>query len=188
LTASISVPESDDDWETLLRARKRSGVGLSDLIEAIREKRIPVGQRTGVVGFHGIAIYNRDVDGLASENRKSQNPVEVELPGEMSAAEFGRSVGLRDNGSFLALVEAGQTPAMQCLSARTGRPQYRLSTEDISAFHRRFVTLPTLSEETGYHRNTLKRRLEASRIHRFTPNGQDFGPAYLRENVTNALK
>ncbi len=61
--------------------------------------------------------------------------------------------------------------------------QYRMTAEDMAAFHRRFVTLTTLSAETGQHRNTLKGRLAARRVTPFSPEGQDFGAVYLRGDV-----
>ncbi|KMK67168.1 hypothetical protein IMCC21224_112032 [Puniceibacterium sp. IMCC21224] len=160
---------------------------MSDQFDAIRDGRLRVGRRTGIVGFHGIVAPKSDIEALIRFLQKAASSVENALPGIMSAAEFGRSVGLRDNGCFIALVEAGHTSAVQCSNPRTGRAQYRLGDGDISSFHQRFVTLPTLSEETGYHRNTLKKLLEASQVARFTPDGQDYGPIYLREEATRAL-
>jgi hypothetical protein len=188
LTGAVPVVEDDNDWETLLQARKRTRVGLSDLIQAVREEQMSVGQRMGGTGFHVIVVQNSQVDLLASLRPKPSIPNEVLSPGEISAAEFGRTVGLRDHGYFIALVEAGQTPALQHMHPRTKRVQYRLSAEDISSFHRRFVTLTTLIEETGYHRNTLKTLLAAARVDRFFPEDQDFGPVYLREEAVKALK
>ncbi|MEH6523184.1 hypothetical protein [Sulfitobacter sp.] len=49
----LTGPVSDNDWEALLLARKRTGVGLSDLIQAIREEQISVGQRMGTRVFTG---------------------------------------------------------------------------------------------------------------------------------------
>ncbi len=188
LTGAVSVAQGDSDWETLLLARRRSEVKLSALVEAIRSGRLSVGKRMGVPGFHGIVVCMSDVDGLAATLRTSERPVELELPGIASAAEFGRSLGLRDHGNFIALIEAGHTPALHCTNPRTRRAQYRLSADDISSFHRRFVTLKTLSEETGHHRNTVKSLLAASRVARFAPGGQDFGQVYLRSETAKALK
>jgi hypothetical protein len=78
--------------------------------------------------------------------------------------------------------------SLQCTHPRTQRIQYRLRAEDIASFRRRFVTLTTLIEETGLHRNTLKSLLAASHVKRFAPNGQDFGPVYLRSETVKALK
>lgn len=188
LKGAIAVAEDDTDWETLLLTRKQTEVSLTDQFGAIREGRLTVGQRSGVPGFHGIVVAKSDLEDLISFHQKAASSVEQALPGAMSAAEFGRSVGLRDNGCFVALIEAGHTSAVHCLNPKTGRPQCRLGAEDISSFHQRFVTLPTLSEETGYHRNTLKTLLEASWVARFAPDGQDFGRVYLREETTRAVE
>jgi hypothetical protein len=98
-------------------------------------------------------------------------------PGETGAVEFGRTVGLRDHGSSIAVVKAGQKPALQRTQPRTKRIQYRLSAEDISSFHRRFVTLTTLIEETGYYRNKLKNFLAATCVNRFSPKVSILGPS-----------
>ena len=137
------------------------------------------------MGFHGVVVQNSQVYLFASSPKNTNAMLS---PGEISAAEFGRTVGLRDHGNFIALVKAGQTPALQHMRPRTKRVQYRLSTEEISSFHRCFVTLTTLIEETGYHRNTLKTLLAAAHLNRFSPDGQHFGPVYLREEAVKALK
>jgi hypothetical protein len=112
LTGAVPVVEADNSWENLLFARKRSGLRLSDLIQAIREGQLSVGHRMGVSGFHGIVVNNCEVDLLASTLLTPKKPIEMKPPGKISAAEFGRTVGLRDHGSFIALVKAGQTPAL----------------------------------------------------------------------------
>jgi hypothetical protein len=48
------------------------------------------------------------------------------------------------------------------------------------------VTLTTLAAETGKHRNTLRGLL--ARLARFTPEGHDFGPVYLRSDVSKVLR
>jgi len=78
--------------------------------------------------------------------------------------------------------------AYQIINPRTGRSQHRMTPEDMAAFHRRFVTLTTLSAETGQHRNTLKAALAAGRITRFSPEGRDFGAVYLRRDVAAVLR
>lgn len=62
-----------------------------------------------------------------------------------------------------------------------------LCPDHIEAFHRRFVTLTTVCEETGRHRNTLRGQLAAGGVARFVADGQSFGAVYLREEVFTAL-
>jgi len=81
------------------------------------------------------------------------------------------------------MIKAGHVTAYQIINPRTGRAQYRMTPKDMAAFHRRFVTLTTLSAETGQHRNTLKGHLAARRIAPFSPERKDFGAVYLREDT-----
>lgn len=187
------VSEDDDSWETLVLARKRTRVRLRDQIKAIHDKRLTLGKLARTPGFHGLVIKKFEVDCLRASLPKNSSSGVEDLSesrprGLMSAAEFGRSVGLRDRGYFISLIEAGHVSAIRLKNSTTGRQQYWLSAEDIASFHGRFVTLTTLSNETGHHRNTLKSQLEASRVARFAPRDQDFGAVYLREEVAGALQ
>ena len=190
---AMPVSESDPGRETLLLARKRTQVSLRDQIKAIQDRRMIVGKRNGVHGLHGLVVRKSDVDRLRashpmSSSSKAEDLAQTRPPGLMSAAQFGRSVGLRDHGNFIALIEAGHVAATRQKNHETGRQQYWLSAEGIAAFHERFVTLTTLSKETGHQRNTLKSLLEASRVARFGPSDQDFGAVYLREEAIGALQ
>jgi hypothetical protein len=190
--ADLSVgatPVAADDraWETLLLARKRTQVRLADLVAAIRDGRLTVGRRAGIAGFHGLVVRIAEVDALPSSRRRARSPLDVDPTGMTSSAMFGRSVSLRDGGTFIALIEAGHVPAVQVVNPATGRLQHYLRREEITAFHRRFATLTTLSAETGRHRNALRGQLAAAGVARFTPEGRDFGAVYRREEVVPAL-
>lgn len=161
---------------------------MSELVRAIGYQRLTVGQRAGVNGFHGIVVPKSEVEVIAAPSRAGRDMVLEEIPGSMAAAKFERSVGLRDGGVFQAMIDAGHVPAHQVMNPRTGRPQYRMAPEDMTAFHRRFVTLTTLSAETGQHRNTLKGLLAARSISRFASDGQDFGAVYLRADVAAVMQ
>ena len=107
--------------------------------------------------------------------------------GLIAAASFGRSIGLRDAGRFLALVAAGHTLARRETHPRTGVERFHLSADDIAAFHRRFVTLTTLAAEHGSHRNTVAARLKVAGAHAFAPGGEDFGQIWLRDEAEAAM-
>lgn len=183
---AITVEADDTKWETLLRACRRSGTRLDDLIARIRDKSLAVGRKSGESGFHGIVVPKHDVDALATLAQSTPKTVSATLPG-MAAASFGRSLGLRDGGVFQAMVEGGYVPASRIINPQTKRPQYWMTPENMTAFHRQFVTLTSLSAETGQHRNTLKMQLAAKTAPRFCPEGQDFGPVYLRDDVIKIL-
>ena len=87
-----------------------------------------------------------------------------------------------------ALIEAEYVTGRRIMNPRTGRAQYRMNPEDIASFHQKFVTLTTLSAETGQHRNTLRKILPSRGITPFSPEGQDFGAVYLRGDVAAVLR
>jgi hypothetical protein len=187
-TGAIRVPTNDDDWETLLLARRRSYIGLETLVQGVRDGILVHGQREGIAGFHGIVVRRRDVDAMASATKSKARIISEALPGVMSAAAFGRSIGLRDHGGLIALIEAGGTPALQARNPVTNRQQYQMDQSDIAAFHNRFVTLTTLAAETGLHRNALGAKLSHARVLRYSPDGRDFGAVYLRSDAEAALR
>jgi hypothetical protein len=179
-------------WERLQQARKRTRLGLDALIGAIRSRLLPTGrigagQGEGATypgeGYHNLVVLKAAVDAIALEFRLQAEPRVVAAPGTMSAARFGRSVGLRDHGRFLALADAGQVPTLLVTYPTTGRPQHRVTEAHMAAFHRRFVTIQTLAMETGLHRNTVRMRLAAGRMSPFALDGQDFGLIYLRDEA-----
>lgn len=185
---AVPVAKDANEWETLLHARKRTRFSLTEQITDIQEDRLTLGHLTGVTGFHGLVVQIPEIDRLRAMRPLHDSPKTVGVPGEISAAEFGRSIGLRDHGNFIALVEAGQTTAERILNPRTNRLQYRLNASDIAFFHGRFITLTTLSEETGHHRNTLKSLLAAARVTPFETGGRNFGAVYLRAEAAHALR
>ncbi|MEP2683830.1 MAG: TniQ family protein [Sulfitobacter sp.] len=189
LTACSSIPvdEGDKGWETLLFARRRREVSLVDLINGIRDQTLKAGQRAGVKGFHGVVVQISEVNSFAGPRPKAHVEVLDQEFGKMSAAEFGRLVGLRNNGVFMNLVETGYVNTRLVKNPRTGQLQHRMTLKDITEFHRRFVTLTTLVTETGQHRNTLKGILAAGRVTPFSPDGQDYGAVYLRADVTKLI-
>lgn len=183
LTGAVPVAADDIGWEPLLHARKRKRVSLRDLIALIRSGNLIAGQRAEGRGFTDIVVRKGDVDAFAE--RLIAKP---EIHGVMSAAEFGRSIGLRGEGTLAAMIEADQFTAQRVLNPKTGRYHFRMTAEDIVAFQRRFVTVAMLARETGQHVNTVRTRLSAARVTPFAPGGQDFGLVYLRAEAAVAFQ
>ena len=177
---ALAVDPTDQSWERIQSAHSRKGVRVGEVISAIRSGRLAIGQCAGCVGYRHFLVRRAEIDRIAPPIRR---PETGEIIGVMSAAEFGRMVGLRNNGYFLALAEAGHTPSTPATNSNTGQSQVRMTESDIAAFHGRFVTVATLGAESGLHRNTLRRRLPAHGVQPFSPRGCDFGPVYLREDV-----
>lgn len=59
---TITVNVDDPHWERLLAARKRTGLDLGTLIDAIDGGRLPTGRAVGEVGFHDVLVPKSKVD------------------------------------------------------------------------------------------------------------------------------
>ena len=73
---------------------------------------------------------------------------------DLTVAAFGRQIGMRDHGRFLALVTSGHTPMTSKQNPLTGLTQLYMTKDDISVFHERYFTLPTMAlsmESTDGH-------------------------------------
>jgi hypothetical protein len=123
-----------------------------------------------VEGFHGLVVRTRDVDALAPRIVEPERHRTPTLRRWRAPPASGDGC-LRDEGHFLAPVEAGHIPAVQVANPDAGRLQHFLRPVDIAAFHRRFVTLTTLASKTSRHLNTLRGKLAAAGIARFAPGG-----------------
>lgn len=176
---AIPVAAGDLVCETILRAARRREVGIRTIIASIRSGEIRVGKQFGMDGFNGLCVWRADVDRLA----KPAPVKERSLSGTVAAAAFGRAVGMRDKGLFLAFVKAGHTPTTEIKHPKTRQMQHRMTPEDEAAFHRRYLTPTTIESEFGLHRNTSLAILRAGEVARFSPDGVDYGAIWLRSEA-----
>ncbi|WP_089845696.1 hypothetical protein [Salipiger marinus] len=140
-----------------------------------------LGQRPDVFGYHGLVVEITEV--AAFKAKAAPKPKPSTNQGEVTAAAFARSAGIRGKGQFLALIEGGYTPATLVLNPTTKRREWRMSRDDIAAFEANYTTPSMLSAETGAHLNTIRAVLQSEGVQPFRPNGLDVGPVYLRNAV-----
>ena len=114
-------------------------------------------------------------------------PDDLGATAAITASVFGMFVGIKDKGRFRALIDAGHTSATTLRNPKTGMEIIFVTAADIAAFHRRFVTMRTLSAETGRAIPELRADLKRAGVTAFSPDGQDFGRLFLREEVVAAL-
>lgn len=70
----------------------------------------------------------------------------------------------------------------------TRREQFRMTAEQIAAFHEKYLTPTTVMRESGLHRNTILARLSAAGIQPYAPDGKSFGVIYLRREADPVVK
>lgn len=178
---------SSGAWEGLQEAKKRKGVAVRHLIAQVRAGQLQLRRVRAVAGYNGFQVSVAEVNALAARLEQTQ-PYAPAFTGTTSAAAFGRKVGIRDGGHFLALIQAGHVIAQAVLNPRTHLTQFRMSEEDIAAFHKRFLTTTTMEDEFGVHRNRILAILRSAGAQQFTLDGQPVGPIWLRGDVEGILR
>ncbi|MHA3980094.1 TniQ family protein [Halovulum sp. GXIMD14794] len=180
--SAVKQEGPDSAWETIQNAQKRSGVRVGTIISAIRSGDLRVAKCAAPAGYGGLLVPKAEIDKMVVST--------AALPGDaaMSAAVFGRKIGMRNNNRFSRLVEAGHTPGRWMRHPKTNVRSLYLSETDIAAFHARFFTLPTMAAEFGEHRQTLLAKLRAAGIKPYAPDGEDYGFLYLRKDVESVLR
>ncbi|WP_119837712.1 TniQ family protein [Pseudooceanicola algae] len=175
------VAPEEPGWETIQLVHKRLDLPVGEIIAAIRTGALRLGQRPDMFGYHGLVVEITEVAEFKAKTAPEPKPSTSQ--GEVTAAAFARSAGIRGKGQFLALIEGGHTPAMLVLNPTTRRREWRMSRDDIAAFEANYTTPSMLSAETGAHLNTIRAVLQSEGIQPFRPNGLDVGPVYLRNAV-----
>ena len=180
LQAKVRPTEMEGDaWESILQAARRADIGIGVVIAAILSGELAVAQRADS-GFHGLVVPVKWADDKVA-------PQPIQDLGMVPAAAFGRAIGMRDQGLFRSLLEAGHTPSSRLKHPKTKVHWFYLTAENIREFHLRFMTPTTMKTEFGGHRNTHLRKLGEAGVLPYSPNGVSYGTLYLRESVEPVL-
>ena len=156
------------DWCSLAEAAKQLRLNSSQVIEQIRDGRLPrVGRYLLRSGFASILVNLGHVG-------QPENAVSVDA--------FAYAQGLRP-GELISFLRRSEMPFLQVRGPRGGA-QVRLSEADRQAFLERFISFRTLGIETGLSWDALQEELEAEGI---TPS---FGSArvYDRAEIASLLR
>ncbi|WP_165802943.1 TniQ family protein, partial [Pelagivirga sediminicola] len=175
------VAPEEPGWKTIQLVHKRLELPVGAIIAAIRSGFLRLGKRSDVFGYHGLVVEITEVTAFKAKAAPKRKPSTKQ--GEVTAAAFARSAGIRGKGKFLALIKGGYTPAMLVLNPTTRRREWRMSRDDIAAFEASYTTPTILSAETGAHLNTIRAVLQSEGVQPYRPNGLDVGPVYLRNEV-----
>ncbi len=184
---AVPIPSGGQGRECLQAASARAHMPVGDIISAIRSSELQVGRVAADEGYHGFSVLKSSVDRWRKARADHAMRAVDALPGVMSAAEFARSIGLRDKRRFQALIEAGHAEALETVHPVTRRMQLRMTEAHIASFHEKFLTPTSMQTETGLHRNTILSLLRAASVQAFASDGLDFGPIYLRQEAMPVL-
>ncbi|WP_161656894.1 TniQ family protein [Frigidibacter albus] len=178
LQALVSpVAPDDGEWEGIQQAKVRHGVPIAQIIAAIRSGDVRIGRRTFAEGYRSFVVAKMDTNALRAE---PSGPIAEEV---ISVAAFGRSIGLRDGGLFLAMADAGHISCRSQWNAKTQKSQLVMTRRDIAAFHSTYLTTRTISIEYGLHRNAVRTILKMKGALPFTAYGRSYGMVFLRGDI-----
>ncbi|OWY02924.1 TniQ family protein [Thioclava sp. IC9] len=178
------IPNGERGWSTIQLASTHTGIPVSQILAGIRSEALGVGLRDGELGYHGICVSRNEIKAMKDQ---VQGTTRMWQDGSISIAAFGRSIGIRDHGTFTRFAEAGHCPAHLVRNPHTGQNQLRMTEAEIALFHERFVTPNTIATETGLHRNTIWALLKDHDIAPFSAGGHEFGRIYLRKEMVAIL-
>ena len=141
----------------------------------------------GTTGSRSFVVMKSEIDEMARHEAQSRFHNRSGLNGIPTPA-FARSIGMRGEGWFQSLFEAGHVSARWMQHPITNVRILYVSQEDVTAFNRRLLTLPKMQIEFGPHRYIFAARLRAVGVLEFSPDGNDFGPLFEREKVEPLLR
>lgn len=132
-------------WESLQRAHSRKLVPLGEIISAVRQRDLKLGEVSGKMDFSRFCVEIDEVNAWASD----QDLLGKGVIGRFSAAEFAEVIGVHAGGVFADFVKAGHTSAT--LSPHPVRKtQLRMTDQDIERFHSKYTTTAILVTRTVY--------------------------------------
>ena len=122
---------------------------VGTIISAVRDGKLQLGRRTHIEGYTGLCVLKTEIDEMRLQNQTESDETLI------TAAAFGRSVGVRTQRWFEGLAAAGHMPATRITDPKSGKERVYVPTGDIDCFHRRFLTAATMETEFGQYRRTL---------------------------------
>ncbi|MCR8825252.1 TniQ family protein [Pseudosulfitobacter koreensis] len=173
---AVTVDADDTDWLPLGLAAGRARVDVKDAIDAARRGLVQVGRQPGLIGYASVYVRQSQIEKLRAKG-----------PKHITLSAFARDVGLHQSGEMTDLFNAGHVTATELFNPETRRKGLYVTDADIAAFHAKFTTLKLLSMREKTDGRALAPRLRDAGISRFAPEGQDFGPVYLLDDVLGAL-
>lgn len=103
---ALPIKAEETGWETIQLAHKRTGISVGDIFQYARSHDISLGKRDDVFGYHSFVVKRSEMN-ILKVRKAEPTKTATKLIGQMSAAEFGRSVGLRGKGTLPGFCRCG---------------------------------------------------------------------------------
>lgn len=170
--------QAQHGWEHIAKSAARLMVGPDVIIRAIQERRIVrIGNHADFDGYAALYVYHDEVRSVLSPEQSSNQSIEL----------FSKSVGIGQPIRMKRLVMNGHTPATEMAHPKLKTKQLFITRDDADTFHRRFYTPRTMAQAHGKSWQSMTATLRAAGVEAFSPDGEDYGALYLRQDVDRAF-
>ncbi|MFG6571639.1 TniQ family protein [Sulfitobacter sp. 1A13353] len=170
--------QAQHGWEHISKSAARLMVGPEVIIRAIQDRRIVrIGNHADFDGYAALYVYHDEVCSVLSPEPSSHQSIEL----------FSKTVGIGQPIRMKRLVINGHTPATELVHPKLKTKQLFITRDDADAFHRRFYTPRTMAQAHGKSWQSMTATLRAAGVTIFSPDGEDYGTLYLREDIDRTL-
>ena len=177
LNDAVQVSNGDPEWEQVSAAGLRLRVPPGEILQMHLDGRLSrLGRLQGAAGYRSLMV---NTDELIAARTGTEDLLNMET--------FAKTVGLRWPAAR-RLVLLGLTPSTELRNPASGAMQRYIAPADLRAFHQRYATLMTLSDELGRAWQGVSHLLKVKRVPRVQVDGKDFGQLYAREDLRDVLQ
>ncbi|MFD2741712.1 hypothetical protein ACFSUD_19325 [Sulfitobacter aestuarii] len=170
--------QAQHGWEHISKSAARLMIGPDIIIRAIQARRIVrIGNHADFDGYAALYVYHDEVSSVLSPQPSSDQSIEL----------FSKTVGIGQPIRMKRLVRNGHTPATELVHPKLKTRQFFISRDDADAFNQRFYTPRTMAQAHGKSRQSMTATLRAAGVEVFSPDGEDYGPLYLRQDVDRII-
>lgn len=164
--------------QSLLSTQTKTGVSISELVQAITDGRLPLYLDPADRGFSRFQLN------LAEVRHVLGHLFETPEEGWVGLAEFGRMIGIRETQHLKALSATGTIKLEKHRNPKTGVIQEVVTRKAIESFHDTFTTPKILQSKFGGATLTYRIKLEKAGLPPLRPEGRDIGAVYEKAIAT----
>ncbi|AUJ63290.1 hypothetical protein B9057_02640 [Aestuarium zhoushanense] len=164
--------------QSLLSTQTKTGVSISELVQAITDGRLPLYLDPADRGFSRFQLKLAEVRDVLG------HLFETPEEGWVGLSEFGRMIGIREAQRLKALSATGTIKLEKHRNPKTGVIQEVVTRQAIENFLDTFTTPKILQSKFGGASRSYRVKLEKAGLHPLRPEGRDIGTVYEKVIAT----
>lgn len=172
------IQQAQHGWETIAKSATRLKLRPADIIRAIWDGRVQnVARNINFTGYASVHVFREEIAQVLAP----------EQPSALSLEKFAKIVGINNPVHLNRLVNNGHVPTTNMRNPKTKAMQRYITSQDAAVFHKKFVTLRSLSKSQGSSWQSISSKLRTAGIRPFSPDGTEYGNVFLKNEAEAAL-